>query len=106
MGYYNKLVRDLVPGTLRGSGHKGVTRTLQGSELLKALRAKIDEEGSEYDASPDDQHAALELADLVEVIMALAEQRGFSEAKLQQLRRAKAEQRGTFERAVFLLTAE
>ena len=106
MGYYNKLVRDLVPGTLRGSGHKVVTRTLQGSELLKALRAKIDEEVSEYDAAPDDQRAALELADLVEVIMALAEQRGFSEAKLQQLRRAKAEQRGTFERAVFLLTAE
>ena len=44
MQHYNKLVRDKVPGTLRDGGHHVVTRTLRGSELLKALRAKLDEE--------------------------------------------------------------
>jgi predicted house-cleaning noncanonical NTP pyrophosphatase (MazG superfamily) len=106
VGYYNKLVRDLVPGTLRGSGHKVVTRTLQGSELLKALRAKIDEEIAEYDAAPNDQLAAVELADLLEVIVAMAKRRGVTEAALQQLREAKAAQRGAFDRALFLVSAE
>jgi len=103
---YNKMVRDNVPGTLRASGHKVATRTLQPTEMMKALRAKIDEEVAEYDAAPDDQHAALELADLLEVVMTLAGRRGFNEATIQQLREAKAAQRGTFERALFLISAE
>ena len=103
---YNKLVRDQVPGTLRAAGHKVTTRTIQGAELLKALRAKIDEEVAEYDAAPDDEQAALELADLLEVVMALAKLRGFNEAAVQQLREAKAAQRGRFERALFLISAE
>lgn len=106
MGNYNKLVRDKVPGILRRSGHKVSTRTLQPIEMVKALRAKIDEEIAEYDAALDDRQAAMELADLIEVIMAIAKRRGFSEATVEQLRAAKADQRGTFERAILLLTAE
>jgi predicted house-cleaning noncanonical NTP pyrophosphatase (MazG superfamily) len=103
---YNKLVRDNVPGTLRASGHKVATRTLQPTEMMKALRAKVDEELAEYDAAPDDQRAAEELADLLEVLMAIARRRGFTEAAIQQLREAKSAQRGTFERALFLISAE
>jgi predicted house-cleaning noncanonical NTP pyrophosphatase (MazG superfamily) len=103
---YNKLVRDKVPGTLRAGGHKVTTRTIQGAEMLRALRAKIDEEVAEYDAAPDDEQAAMELADLIEVVMAIARRRGFTEAAIQQLREAKAAQRGTFERALFLISAE
>ena len=106
MTQYNKLVRDHVPGTLRASGHKVATRTLPPTEMLKALRAKIDEEVAEYDAALDDEHAALELADLIEVVMAIARRRGFTEAAIQRLREAKAAQRGTFERALFLISAE
>jgi predicted house-cleaning noncanonical NTP pyrophosphatase (MazG superfamily) len=82
------------------------TRTLQGAELLKALRAKLDEELAEYDAAADDKQAALELADIVEVAMALAQRRGFTEAMFRQLREAKAARNGTFERALFLVSAE
>ena len=106
MTQYNKLVRDKVPGTLRAGGHKVTTRTIQGAEMLRALRAKIDEEVAEYDAAPDDEQAAMELADLIEVVMAIARRRGFTEAAIQQLREAKAAQRGTFERALFLISAE
>jgi predicted house-cleaning noncanonical NTP pyrophosphatase (MazG superfamily) len=103
---YNKLVRDLVPGTLRAGGHKVVTRTINGTELLEALRAKLNEEIAEYDAAADDEHAAAELADLLEVVVAIARQRGHSEAAMQQLRSAKAEQRGTFDLALLLISAE
>lgn len=106
MGNYNKLVRDKVPGILRGSGHKVSTRTLQPNELLKALRAKLDEELGEYDAAVDDQHAVVELVDLLEVIMAIAKRRGFGEAAVEQLRAAKAEQRGAFELGILLIKAE
>lgn len=106
MTQYNKLVRDNVPGTLRASGHKVTTRTLQGAELLKALRAKVGEEVAEYDAAPDDQRAAEELADLLEVVMAIAKRRGFTEAAIQQMREAKTAQRGAFDRALFLISAE
>jgi predicted house-cleaning noncanonical NTP pyrophosphatase (MazG superfamily) len=103
---YNKLVRDLVPGTLRAGGHKVVTRTLHGAELLKALRAKLDEEIAEYDAAVDDEHAVAELADLLEVLVALARQRGCTEAAIQQLRAAKADQRGAFDLALLLVSAQ
>ena len=106
MAQYNKLVRDLVPGTLRAGGHKVVTRTLHGTELQKALRAKLDEEIAEYDAAIDDEHAAAELADLLEVLLALAKRRGYGEAAIQQLRSAKLEQRGAFDLSLLLISAE
>jgi len=62
---YNKLVRDLVPGTLRAGGHEVSTRTLVGRELLEAF-GEIDEEAAEYDTALDDEQAAVELADLLE----------------------------------------
>jgi predicted house-cleaning noncanonical NTP pyrophosphatase (MazG superfamily) len=103
---YNKLVRDRVPAILLAGGRKSVTRTVHGAELLKALRAKIDEEVAEYDAAVDDAQAAAELADLLEVIVAMAKQRGYSETQIQQLRSSKAAQRGAFDLGFFLISAE
>ena len=104
--HYNKLVRDRVPAILLAGGRKSVTRTIHGAELQKALRAKWDEEIAEYDAVSDDAQAAVELADLLEVIMAMAKQRGYSEAQIQEMRSAKAAQRGAFDLGYFLVSAE
>ncbi len=106
MAYYNKLVRDQVPGTLRAGGRRVVTRTILGKELLAALRAKVDEELGEFDAAATDELAAAELADLLEVLVALAKARGCSEAKLNELRAQKAATRGAFDRALLLLEVE
>jgi len=103
---YNKLVRDRVPAMLLASGHKTVSKTLMGKELLAALRAKIDEELAEYDAAPDDDQAAGELADLLEVIIALARQRGYDEARIGKLRETKTLERGAFGMGYFLIKAE
>jgi predicted house-cleaning noncanonical NTP pyrophosphatase (MazG superfamily) len=103
---YNKLVRDRVPAILLAGGRKSVTRTVHGAELLKALRAKIDEEVAEYDTAIDDEHAATELADLLEVVMAIAKRRGYGEAAIQQLRADKAARRGAFDLGFFLVEAE
>jgi len=103
---YNKLVRDQVPGTIRASGRKVVTRTIHGKELLAALRAKVDEELAEYDAATSDELAVAELADVLEVVVALSKARGYSEVKLDEARAQKAAQRGTFDRAVLLVEVE
>lgn len=106
MAYYNKLVRDKVPGTLRAGGRRVVTRTIVDKELMAALRAKMDEELGEFDAAATDDLAAAELADLLEVVVALAKARGCSETKLNELRAQKAEARGAFDRALLLVEVE
>jgi len=106
LNLYNKLVRDKVPATIVARGRSAVTRDLVGVELLRALRAKIDEEVSEYDAAAHDDQAAEELADLIEVIMALAKQRGFDEAAIQAIRAARADERGVFDLGHFLIAVE
>ena len=106
MGSYNKVVRDLIPGMLRGSGHKVVTRTVYGKELLKALRARFDEELAEYDAAVDDAPAAASLVDLVEIVTAMARLRGCNEGKFGQMRAAEVAQHGAFELGIFVVSVE
>jgi predicted house-cleaning noncanonical NTP pyrophosphatase (MazG superfamily) len=103
---YNKLVRDRIPAMLLGSGLKTVSKTLVGKELQAALRAKVDEELAEYDAATDDEQAAAELADLLEVIIAIARQRGYDEEAIGRVREAKTLEHGAFGMGYFLIKAE
>jgi predicted house-cleaning noncanonical NTP pyrophosphatase (MazG superfamily) len=103
---YDKLVRDRVPAMLLAGGHNPVSKTVDGEELLAALRAKADEELAEYDAAVDDDKAAEELADLIEVIVAIARERGCDEARIGKLRAAKTLERGAFGMGQFLIKAE
>ena len=103
MKQYDKLVRDGVPAILLAGGHNPVSKTLVGKELLAALRAKVDEEVAEYDAALDDDQAADELADLVEIATAMARQRGCSENRMMQLRATRSPQLGVYDRGIFLV---
>ena len=100
---YNKLVRDLVPPTLQASGRKVVTRTIVGEELQRALRSAIDDAVTKFDAAQDDDHATSTLADLVEIITAIARQRGCSENRMMQLRATRSSQLGVYDRGIFLV---
>ena len=73
---YNKLIRDTVPAIMPAGGRRMVTRAVVGEELRAALRAKLEQEVAEYDAAANDDLATIELADLLEVVMALAARRG------------------------------
>jgi predicted house-cleaning noncanonical NTP pyrophosphatase (MazG superfamily) len=57
------------------------------------LRDKLQEEVQEYLASDNDRE---ELADILEVLYALARQAGTDHEQLEKLRAAKAEKRGAF----------
>ena len=95
---YNKLVRDKIPEIIEQDGRRCTARVLNDEEYLKALDAKLDEELAEYHK---DQNVK-ELADLLEVLYAAAEARGFTEDELEAVREAKAEKRGQFKKKLFL----
>jgi len=101
MPIYNKLVRDLIPEIIEHSGKQCTLHTMDDAEYLSALHAKLGEELTEYLAAEEDQ-ALEELADLLEVVRATAIARGFTLAKLEEVRVAKAEKHGGFAKQLLL----
>lgn len=99
---YNKLVRDKIPEIIEADGKTCKTEILSDEEYLKMLDAKLDEELAEYHK---DQNIE-ELADLMEVIYAAAEARGYSVDELEKVRVKKVEERGGFGEKVLLREVE
>jgi predicted house-cleaning noncanonical NTP pyrophosphatase (MazG superfamily) len=96
-----KLIRDRLPGVMRKAGLTVFDRTLAPDEYQAALRQKLMEEAVE--ARDAETPAALleELADVTEVILALAIAHGFSSSDIEAARLAKREAKGGFEDRVF-----
>jgi len=94
-----KLVRDKIPELIRESGGTAQTRILDEVEYTLELRRKLQEEINEFleSGSPE------ELADLLEVIYALAKSQGLSQEELEALCLVKREKRGGFEGQILLL---
>jgi predicted house-cleaning noncanonical NTP pyrophosphatase (MazG superfamily) len=90
---HGKLVRDRIPEIIRAEGLDPVIYTADAEEYGTRLRDKLREEVAEFIASDNDPE---ELADILEVLYALAEQMGISRQQLEELRAAKAEKRGGF----------
>lgn len=95
---YNKLVRDRIPEIIEANGKKCSTEILSDEEYLKMVDAKLDEELAEYHK---DQNIE-ELADLLEVLYAAVQARGYSLEELEEVRAKKAEKRGTFKEKILL----
>jgi len=94
-----KLVRDKIPEIIESKeGKKPKTRMLSDEEFHEQLIAKLLEEAEEYnnDRNPE------ELADILEVVFALAKLNGISRKSLEQMREKKAGERGAFEKRIFL----
>ncbi len=106
MPIYNKLVRDCIPEIIERSGKKYTTRVLDQTELIKELKKKCFEELEEYTNAENDGEALEELADLLEIIHALAGVHGGSFDKVEELRKLKAEKRGKFKEKIFLVEVE
>ena len=96
---YNKLVRDRIPEIIRNQGKTCVCRTLNEQEYIEFLDAKLNEELAEYQESKSLE----ELADLMEVIRAVAAARGSSIGEVERIREAKAAERGGFEKGILLM---
>lgn len=95
---HEKLVRDRIPEIIEKAGKTCVTRVLDDAAYIAALDAKMTEELAEYHADGSME----ELADLLEVMMAVAVARGHDFAEVEATRRRKARERGGFEKRIWL----
>ncbi|MFS0777648.1 nucleoside triphosphate pyrophosphohydrolase [Neobacillus sp. 3P2-tot-E-2] len=106
MPIYNKLVRDRIPEVIEKTGKKFITRILDSEEYKKEIKSKCFEELNEYINAKNDKDAVEELADLLEIIHALAECHGTNIEQVEQVRQEKAEKRGGFKEKIFLIEVE
>lgn len=98
---YNKLVRDKIPDIIRSNGEMPIIKILNDDDYKKELDKKLFEEYNEViNASGYDRLE--ELADMIEVIKALAKIEGKSLNDVIKISYDKAEKRGGFENKVFL----
>lgn len=96
--YYQKLVRDKIPEIIASTGKTCRTRILSREEYIAKLDEKLGEELAEY----QDSKSLEELADLLEVMEAVARARGYTWDALLQVRDDKRAKRGGFEDRILL----
>ena len=98
---HHKLVRDQIPGIIAAAGRQPVTRVLDQTGYQAALRIKLLEEAREAQEAPYGRLAS-ELADVLEVLKALAAAYDMSwEDVVSEASRKRAE-RGGFGDRIFL----
>lgn len=103
MPVYNKLIRDHIPQIIATNGKESHTRILEEEEYARELVIKLKEESEEYFSAQNSQESLEELADMLEVIRALAVVHGASWVRLEALREKKAEARGGFQDRMYLI---
>ena len=94
-------MRDRIPEIIRVSGRRCETRTLAEKEYALALSEKLLEEAREV-VEADAEGMLEELADLYEVIDAVATLYGFDIEEIRHLQAAKRQKCGGFEGRIFL----
>jgi predicted house-cleaning noncanonical NTP pyrophosphatase (MazG superfamily) len=99
---YNKLVRDKIPEIIRADGKKLKSRVLNDEEHLEALLKKLEEECRELIEARNIE----EMADVHEVLNALAETLNITKEELEKVRATKANKRGGFQQRIFLEEVE
>ncbi len=98
---YNKLVRDKIPEIIKGKGEEPLTRILGDEEYKAELEKKLKEECAEVlGASGKDR--VEELADVFEILKALAKLENSDIEEVSKIAKEKAEKRGAFEQKIFL----
>jgi predicted house-cleaning noncanonical NTP pyrophosphatase (MazG superfamily) len=98
---FNKLVRDLIPDIITADGSRPSTRILDQASYQRALRSKLVEEAQEAEAASDEQLAS-ELADVLEVLRALAQAHDMKWEDIELHATRKRAERGGFDRGIFL----
>jgi predicted house-cleaning noncanonical NTP pyrophosphatase (MazG superfamily) len=98
---YNKLVRDQIPDIIAADRCQPVTRVMDHPSYRAALRAKLLEEAQEAQEAAPEQLLS-ELADVLEVLRALATAHGASWEDIESETARKRAERGGFDQRIFL----
>ncbi len=95
----SKLVRDKIPEIIGKSDKTPHYKELDQKRYFIELKKKLNEEVLEYFESESSE----ELADILEVVYALAKEQKVSPSQLEQIRQTKRQQRGGFEKRILLI---
>lgn len=95
---YRKLVRDNIPNICIANNQKPKYRVLNDNEYKIALNKKLKEEVKEYIRSGDTE----ELADILEVVEAIAVAQGSTFKDVLKIKENKANKNGKFDKKYFL----
>ena len=101
-----KLIRDRLPAIMRAQGLQVFDRRLNDAEFIVALKDKLLEEAQEVGAATSQVDLIDELADVMEVIAALADASGVPLQAVEERRQAKRAERGGFAERVFNAAVE
>ncbi len=98
---YNKLVRDKIPEIIESNGEIAKCRILDEQEFKAELEKKLFEEYNEVLEAQGSERVE-ELADMLEILKALAELEGSNLEQVIQVAEEKAKKRGAFKERIFL----
>lgn len=98
---YNKLVRDNIPNIIKSKGEEPVIKILDDVEYKVELEKKLNEEYKEVLESSGEARVE-ELADMLEVIKALAKVEGKTLEEVIAIANEKTNKRGAFDKKIFL----
>lgn len=98
---FNKLVRDKMPNIIRNNNEEPITRILNDEEYKIELEKKLLEEYNEVLNAKNIDYLE-ELADMLEVIDALASTQNKTLEDIIKIKENKREKRGTFKNKIFL----
>ena len=98
---YNKLVRDNIPDIIKNNGETPITRILTNEEYKQELEKKLYEEYQEVLESSGEDRVE-ELADMLEVIKALAKLENKCLEDIINIANQKNSKRGSFNDKIFL----
>lgn len=96
---YNKLVRDKIPKIIENANKKYVIETVDKDTNDELLDKKLQEEVNEYLESKEIE----ELADIMEVIHGILNNRNITVEELEDIRLKKKEERGGFSKGIRLV---
>ena len=99
---YNKLVRDNIPDIIIGNGENPITRMLSDKEYKEELEKKLYEEYQEVLNTTNTKDRIEELADMLEIIIALAKLEDKSLEDVVEVAKTKRLKRGGFDKKIYL----
>lgn len=97
----DKLIRDQLPGRMRASHIQVFERVMEKEEYLKRLKDKLLEEAQEVIASNSKKELCEEMADLLEVMLALLKVNELAFTDITQKAEEKRAEKGGFENRIY-----
>ena len=96
---YHKAIRDKIPEIIKKDGYSCNIDTMSDEKFLLEIERKLSEEVTEYQNEKNPE----ELVDILEVIYRIAQLQGGSKEELEKIRIKKLQDRGGFEKNLFLI---